>query len=524
MIAEPVPGTILDIVQPVRVSGRGAGLPEGNVVVQAIDRDGNVLAQQPTILDAPDAGTGGEGNWVVDLAINTEPGMAGQIRAFSPSPADNSVVAEAVVNVSFGRTAVKPTFIQITEPVQGAILDIDRAVRVSGIGGGLPEGNVVVQALDQNGGVLTQQPTILDAPDAGTGGQGPWVVDLSINVEPGTPGQIRAFSPSPADNSVLAEARVNVTYGVPEDEVPPTAVIEGPAEAFVGDIVTFQGGKSVPGSSPIVVYSWNFGNTKTFNDSPDVSASTVYDEPGDYDVSLAVRDQNDLEDTASMKITIKEREPDVEPPVAVINAPAEGVTGEPIAFDATGSQPGNGGDIVRYDWDFGNGQQANASVVENTYSSAGTYIVTLTVTDEAGESGTSTTNLNITAPEEPTPEPTLEPPPESGLEGPTWILIGAPPDVDITAQFNDGAVNGSSGCNTYSGSYTTNGNNITISGFTSSQQLCDDDIMATEQTYLLSLQSASGFQVDEEAGRLTINVAGGTLEYADSDKPVAVPQ
>ena len=50
-IAEPVPGTILDIVQPVRVSGRGAGLPEGNVVIQALDRDGNVLAQEPTTLD-----------------------------------------------------------------------------------------------------------------------------------------------------------------------------------------------------------------------------------------------------------------------------------------------------------------------------------------------------------------------------------------------------------------------------------------------------------------------------------------
>ena len=60
-IIEPRTGAIVDISQPVAVAGRGGGLPEGNVVVQALDPDGNVLAEQAAIIDAPDAGTGGEG-------------------------------------------------------------------------------------------------------------------------------------------------------------------------------------------------------------------------------------------------------------------------------------------------------------------------------------------------------------------------------------------------------------------------------------------------------------------------------
>ncbi|GAB4444988.1 MAG: hypothetical protein Kow0031_27450 [Anaerolineae bacterium] len=498
-INTPLQGAVVDIAGPFEVSGRGAGLPEGNVVVEALDRDGNVLAQQPTIVDT--AEVGGEGPWAVELTVNTEPGMVGKIRAYSLSPADNSLIAESVVEVSFGRTEAKPVFIQIEEPLSGAVLNIDRPVKVRGTGGGLPENNVVVQALDRNGNVLAQQPTTVKTDEVG--GQGPWEVELAGNVAPGTPGQIRAFSSSPADNSVLAESRVDVTYGQPPANVPPTAVIEGPNEAFVGDTVTFQGGKSRPGSSPIVVYSWNFGNTRSSNDTPDISASTVYDQPGRYDVSLTVRDQNGLENSDTMQINIKERAPDVVPPTAVINVPNQIEVGQPATFDGRASTPGNGGNIVRYDWDFGDGSKASGPTANYTYQNAGTFNVTLFVTDAAGQSGSSAINVNVSEGQ--------QPPPGGGLEGINWTLTGTPAGVTITARFENGGVSGSSGCNTYTGNYTINGQNITISGFTASQLVCDDALMAAEQTYLQALQSASTFQVSGSS--LTINVTGGALNY-----------
>ncbi len=212
-ITEPVQGAVMDITQPIAIAGSGAGLFEGNVVVQVIDRDGNILAQQPTVLQGPDVGTGGEGTWDVQLTVETQPGMAGQIRAYSTSPKDGSVTAEDRVDVSLGSTPAVQAYIQIDDPVSGQTLDIDNPVTVRGKGAGLPEGNVVVQALDRDGNELALQPTILQGPDVGTGGEGTWEVQLTIKTEPGMAGQIRAFSPSPLDGSIVAEARVEVSFG-----------------------------------------------------------------------------------------------------------------------------------------------------------------------------------------------------------------------------------------------------------------------------------------------------------------------
>ncbi len=233
-INEPVQGAVLDITQPVGVSGTGAGLPEGNVVVQAIDSRGNVLAEQPTTLQGPDVGTGGEGTWRVELTIQAEPGTAGRIVAFSRSPADNSTIAEASVEVSLGRTPAVQPYIRIDEPAQGAVLDIERRVRVSGSGAGLPEGNVVVQAIDRDGNVLAEQPTTLQGRDVGTGGEGTWQVELTIQTEPGMAGRIVAFSKSPADNSTIAEDGVEVSFGR-TPAVEPYLLIDEPAEGAIVD-------------------------------------------------------------------------------------------------------------------------------------------------------------------------------------------------------------------------------------------------------------------------------------------------
>ena len=127
------------------------------------------------------------------------------------------ILAYAMLSASGLITAPEPTqpavFITITEPVQGALLDLTWAVTVKGQGGGLFEGSVVIQALDAAGNVLAQQPTTINSPDAATGGSGQWSVDLRIETEPGTQGQIVAFSISPIDGSTVAADSVDVGYG-----------------------------------------------------------------------------------------------------------------------------------------------------------------------------------------------------------------------------------------------------------------------------------------------------------------------
>lgn len=150
----PPDGSVLDITKLITVSGTGSGLFEGNVVVQALDDSGNVLVEGATTIDSPEAGTGGEGSWQIELNVEIEPGNSGSIRAFSASPADGSMIAEDSVQVAYGEEAAVESFIKIGSPADGSVVDISGPITVEGAGGGLYEGSLVVQVLDQQDNVL----------------------------------------------------------------------------------------------------------------------------------------------------------------------------------------------------------------------------------------------------------------------------------------------------------------------------------------------------------------------------------
>jgi PKD repeat protein len=56
-----------------------------------------------------------------------------------------------------------------------------------------------------------------------------------------------------------------------------------------------------------------------------------------------------------------------------------------VNFNASGSTPGSGRTIVSYDWDFGDGEAKSGIKVVHDYVVSGTYLVTLTVTDDQGK-------------------------------------------------------------------------------------------------------------------------------------------
>jgi len=68
-------------------------------------------------------------------------------------------------------------------------------------------------------------------------------------------------------------------------------------------------------------------------------------------------------------------------------------------FNAAASTAGAGRTISAYEWDFGDGSPTASGVsTGHTYASAGTYVVTLKVTDNQGLTGIKTTNVTVTAP------------------------------------------------------------------------------------------------------------------------------
>ena len=64
------------------------------------------------------------------------------------------------------------------------------------------------------------------------------------------------------------------------------------------------------------------------------------------------------------------------------------------AFDAIGSYDPDGGDIVSYAWDFGDGGTASGMTAGHTFT-AGTFIVTLTVTDDEGVTDESAQEITV---------------------------------------------------------------------------------------------------------------------------------
>ena len=87
-------------------------------------------------------------------------------------------------------------------------------------------------------------------------------------------------------------------------------------------------------------------------------------------------------------------------PQAMINAlPVTGVPPLSVYFDATGSSDEDG-QIVRFDWDFGDGTTGSGFEQEHTYRRSGTYSVKLKVTDDMGGLGEAT--ISVTATRTPT--------------------------------------------------------------------------------------------------------------------------
>lgn len=85
------------------------------------------------------------------------------------------------------------------------------------------------------------------------------------------------------------------------------------------------------------------------------------------------------------------------PPVAVVSAnPTSGEAPLDVQFSSAGSGDSDG-QIVSYQWDFGNGSSATEASPWYSYPSAGNYTAMLTVTDDSGDTHTDTVAITVTS-------------------------------------------------------------------------------------------------------------------------------
>ncbi|MGB3907975.1 MAG: disaggregatase related repeat-containing protein [Methanomethylovorans sp.] len=86
------------------------------------------------------------------------------------------------------------------------------------------------------------------------------------------------------------------------------------------------------------------------------------------------------------------------PPVAYAGADQTTATDTDVTFDGSGSTDDKG--IISYSWSFGDGTTAETAVPQanHTYATAGTYTVTLTVTDTIGQTDADTLQVVVSGP------------------------------------------------------------------------------------------------------------------------------
>ena len=151
--------------------------------------------------------------------------------------------------------------------------------------------------------------------------------------------------------------------------------------------VNFDGSASTTPNAPLVSYSWNFGDGSK---GTGAKVSHVFTTAGTYTTELTVQDSKGLTGKISTPIVVAQPAASNKAPLAAIFA-VPSPDGNPLIFSFDGSQSSDpDGSIVSYAWSFGDGTTGTGVTAQHTYASAGTYTVSLKVTDDDGATATAT--------------------------------------------------------------------------------------------------------------------------------------
>jgi PKD repeat protein len=201
------------------------------------------------------------------------------------------------------------------------------------------------------------------------------------------------------DKGKMNYERIAITVTNPS---PVASFSIGDDSPTVGDEISFTAESSYDPNGTIVSYEWNFGDGDT---GTGAETTHAYSDIGYYIVILTVTDNDGATTVVRHAVDVKEDDgscsgghcggPDI--PLAVITglpSCAGGKTGVPIELDGSASRAADGY-IVSYRWEFGDGQTATGERVTHTYQQSGRYVVTLTVTDDAGTKGVAYGSIDI---------------------------------------------------------------------------------------------------------------------------------
>jgi PKD repeat protein len=156
-------------------------------------------------------------------------------------------------------------------------------------------------------------------------------------------------------------------------------------------------------SDPIAKYEWDFEGDGRFVDAG-ATPTHQYTSGQTVTKTVTLRVTDRLEAVAETTVVIRiagtnSGSADPPPTASFAAMPPEALPYDTVTFDASGSADPDG-QITDYKWNFGDGTAPNDHGddprVEHNYQCTGTLTVTLTVTDESGQTGQTHSSYRVT--------------------------------------------------------------------------------------------------------------------------------
>ena len=185
----------------------------------------------------------------------------------------------------------------------------------------------------------------------------------------------------------------------------------------------------VPADIPDLLYSFDCDGNGVFEVGPQAGSSTTCTFPTGPDtvtVGARVDDQDGGVAQETETVTVEANEP----PTADAGDDQEVDEGELVAFSGINSSDDDG-DIVSYEWDFGDEETGEGSTVTHVFADDDVYTVTLIVTDDEGATGDATVEVEVA-----NLPPTLDPGNDLTVDEGETVTI-APIATDVEGDIQD---------------------------------------------------------------------------------------
>lgn len=189
-----------------------------------------------------------------------------------------------------------------------------------------------------------------------------------------------------------ADVAVNVLAAKPSPvlaHASPPIVPPGGTVAFFCDVLVDPATAGTAANAVVYTFAWDFGDGST---SDQRNPTHAYAAAGTYNAVVTVTNGKTAVGSATVTVLVKGDTGGLRAAFTVSFPVA--IEGSEITFDGTLSfDPSNA--IADYNWDFGDGTTGDMSIETHTYATAGEYKVTLTVTNEDGDTDSITRPIQV---------------------------------------------------------------------------------------------------------------------------------